>query len=605
MKSMINRMWDILLLLLASFFCLNGFSYDGPLGDKWDKFSIAKTQNNLELTQATYIRANVFELNHQIITNGYPLTIEAKELIVGTNGKIIGFTKHPPLVTEVPEQASKGADGESSDDDFRVRRGKQGATGRTGYKGENGHQNPGLIKILAMKVSGSKLLVNANGQNGGKGGTGGQGGNGGNGANGRNGKVDINPNPCNVKTTTAVPGGDAGKGGVGGTGGQGGDAGIAIPVEIYLPISSYTLIQNHGRPGEGGDPGEYGIVGDVGKGGKGDHDSHHGGVCKARVKSKPDGSAYQITMYPIDDSQKKHNTYYALEEEEERLKRFGIKGIVPSSTYNSINFDTNNLYIFNKDVRSTAKTFQLQRYYHLLVQDSFRLVSTFNVNRLMLDGLDSSLRDIILQADLKSVDVIIESWNEYFIEEEKSSEKYIIKTAQKMVSILKMVKNDPSTMDAYPMAKDLIEISKNMVTENFDLLVDSCERYLRTLNTNDNLILFRPFAIPVCTKMNLVSLEKNPFEKIDLGLEMEKLLEPNAINGIKIIENEINQEREIASFFKMIVYDNISFNHKDINRINSTFSGTLLELELPGEDEITIENFAIHLQILNEAFKNE
>ena len=177
-----------LLLTLISFDSFGMTSYRGPLGDQWETYHVVTIKKEISLNSSLLIRTDKLILEANIITNGFKLDIDAREIVIRNNAKILAFNKPQQPVLQVPFlPTNMGKTGlNSMNYSTPGQDGGTGPDGDTGFIGLDALQNPSPITVKALSLEG-KLDINGNGQQGGKGGKGGQGGKGGKGGDGLNG----------------------------------------------------------------------------------------------------------------------------------------------------------------------------------------------------------------------------------------------------------------------------------------------------------------------------------------------------------------------------------------------------------------------------------
>lgn len=233
----------------------------------------------VRLSQDTTLAADKIILGGTIVTNGYLLRIDARDIIWQTGASIVAFDSVPGTPSKPPKQA-RGPSGVAFPKELgsphSIRHGKQGSPGSEGSPGIPGEQDPAAIFLVAMDLDGA-ISVDATGQKGGKGGPGGDGGDGGDGARGRDAR-------CGCGTVSAgcvsykgegYRGGTSGNGGPGGKGGKAGRGGTAVPVVLAVSgldgvLAESTVNLGPGTAGARGDPGRPGSPGQVGAAGRRD-----------------------------------------------------------------------------------------------------------------------------------------------------------------------------------------------------------------------------------------------------------------------------------------------------------------------------------------------
>lgn len=224
---------------------------------------------NIHLTADTVLAADQIKLDGTIVTDGFLLHLDAREIVWGPAAKIAAFEGPPPLPPGKP-QASRGRDGLPNYSAPRnIRNGGPGNPGNPGNPGIPGHVNPGPILYIVGHTT-KQINIDARGQDGGKGGLGGQGGVGGNGAPGRSASASCDGwgSSCVGYSGPGWAGGEPGNGGQGGRGGKGGPGGRAVPLIVALgDLAGHNQDQLLVGPGIGGQPGDPGLPGNPGSAG--------------------------------------------------------------------------------------------------------------------------------------------------------------------------------------------------------------------------------------------------------------------------------------------------------------------------------------------------
>ena len=200
-----------------------------------------------------------YEIAGEIITNGYPLTLNVNGILGGT-AQIRSF---PPGRPTSGSNGGNGGNGRSGNNGS----GQNGADGQPGGHGASGvnGKSAGNITIRANRIDANLIISNKGqpGANGGNGGNGGRGGNGGQGSPSSAGFSIGGVGDCRSGPGRGGKGGNGGPGGNGGNAGNGGNGGnVYIEVE---EISSTISIQTDG--GGAGLPGSEGRGGSEGTGG--------------------------------------------------------------------------------------------------------------------------------------------------------------------------------------------------------------------------------------------------------------------------------------------------------------------------------------------------
>jgi hypothetical protein len=216
------------------------------------------------------------QLPSRIVTNGYPLTIRAREL-TADEAQIVGFEA---VETASAASGSAGVAGAAGSG--------EGASGVSGTKGQEGApgsigKSAGPIQIIAATFSGNLNILNS-GTAGLRGGNGGRGGGGGPGASGSSASSSI----FDCKRGPGR-GGDGGNGGAGGNAGSGGNGGSGGPIVITLgSITPTAHIRAAAAGAPGGDPGQPGLGGEGGSGGS---EGPISGLCGGAGRSGQRGYA--------------------------------------------------------------------------------------------------------------------------------------------------------------------------------------------------------------------------------------------------------------------------------------------------------------------------
>lgn len=209
----------------------------------------------IELDRPTEIAARRLVFNNfTIITNGFPLEINADTLTMAGESRIIAFAPREILPMQRGRTAGpitlnvRDLDGDTLtivNDGERGGPGLEGASGAPGTAGESGSR--------ASDAWWTRCQPGSDGGNGGPGGAGGKGGDGA--AGGTGGDVVLNVRHDRDKLVISTRGGSGGVGGTGGVGGPGGAPGQA---------GSGSAQCAGGRPGSAGPAGPKGEPGTAG-----------------------------------------------------------------------------------------------------------------------------------------------------------------------------------------------------------------------------------------------------------------------------------------------------------------------------------------------------
>lgn len=574
-------------LVSLSFGAYAAEGHFGPLGDQWEKYQIIRVNEQLDMKSALVIKTDKLILGADIITNGHKLDIEAREIEIQNNAKVMGFSAPYVRILTVPN----GPGNMGTPGTYPGGNGGTGPDGDPGIDGLPGVLTPAPITIKVLKVEGS-LYVNGDGQQGGRGGKGAPGGKGGKGGNGMHGWASIGAS-CDGNGRPGTSGGNGGAGGLGGKGGRGGDGGANISIELLLPSTTYSYQSLPGRPGKGGERGNLGESGDVGKGGNGAYDEYKNLIYKCG-HSEPAGS----------DGIKIQRT-----ESSNSIKmRTGDDGKEYSGSLNpTYDQEVNSLFGQKDSVLSETYSFHFARLYKTLVQDSFRVAAHQELTRTQIENITETVASILLSANQKILDDLIAGWSRQFIVKTQNLDEFNLyrRHAEQVVTILKELRagnKNASTLKA--------EVTKLLADADKLLQLKVRNLTAQCFKLNE-MILERPLAhefslihAPLCREEVVRNLLRNPKQTMTVNVKRTKGIHSDTgFTGISIEEKEVNQERRIAQAANIIILYNKSYTEADIRRAipvakDGTQLGSMLAYNLPSEDKVTAENIRVHIQVL-------
>lgn len=586
---------NLFFLIIFASFTLNAQDISGPIGDAWDNkhiLNIKKNEKPLYLLSETFLRAEKIVIDRTIFTNGFGLTIEARELVISPNVAIKTFDHaHFPQTyvdTTLKYTTKGGACSVSGTAPYEV-----GADGPEGLKGLDVSARPHDIKIFATLING-KLNITGDGQQGGKGGKGAMGGKGLDGCKGKNGKADCSGlfgtgdgDPHHGEN--GKNGARGGYGGKGGTGGRGGENGTIILSFLKLSTpDELKLSSEAGRGGEGGEPGENGLSGKAGPGGDSDKKECGFWPDEETVKAHAGGPGLVISL---------------LESAEQREKRRGLPGESGKQLENAIKVKSFEEIKAERDmVIATVMDFHFARVFYQLIQQSILIV--MNQEESLSDAFEFS--EINEAAKRK----LISDWKEGFIkplEKEISLNenlRELLISSREMVALLETLTTDQKELVRGKIAT-ILKKQRSSLNQKIKKVAASCRSFIN-IDSSDLDNKTELFTIPLCYELQ--QLTNNPMAKLILSKNIA--FTTGGISKDDYSYGELNSSsRTPGSSFEVIIINNRKFgaqHFKDLYTLQQRESGTfgaLRTLSPLNPDKININNLGSYSRLLREGMK--
>ncbi len=585
----------LLVTLTSISFSVAADTYQGPLGDQWDKYHTVRITSPLQMKSSMVIKTDKLILENDIITNGHKLDIEAREIFLKNGAQISAFASPQLPILSIPDSPKNmGTAGLSGSD----RPGGHGSNGGTGPDGDigldglDGNMNPAPITVKAFFVEGQLFLM-ADGQDGGKGGKGAPGGKGGKGGDGRNGWAKVS-STCGRRQEHGGNGGDGGAGGLGGKGGKGGNGGVNVSLELLLPEAKFNFSSVPGKAGIGGEPGEIGPSGDIGKGGKGAEDEIDNAMysCTANAKAGKNG-----TQKVRRESQVSYNS------------RVGTPGNKYDGQKNATQIEkVNHLYSQKGYVLSNTYSFHFARLYKILVQDTLRLIAQEEVTRSQVQNISENTARLLLVANQRMVDELIMAWTRNFHDKIADLEEFSLykKNSLLVIDVLKDIrKSEKGAADLKEDISLLIADADKLMKLKMRNLLGQCLKLNELILEGQLSLDFSLVQTPVCREEVVRNLLVNPKSPLVINIKREKgvFTDGEVLSSVSIEETEVNQERRIAQTEPVIILYNKTFTESDIRRSvpalnDKTQAADMISFNTPSEDEVSIQNIRSHIQSL-------
>lgn len=556
---------------------LSAAELKGPLGDYWEDenvLTIKEDKTPLFLSSDVYIKNERVHINRSIVTNGFALTIKARELTISPDVEIRTFRGPQQSIRFIDTTLRNTMPSGASCSYTGLAANEIGATGPQGEKGLDGHPDPKPIKVFATLING-KLSVNGNGQEGGKGGKGGMGGRGLKGCPGRDGDVS-----CSGVLGWGEGDERDGKkgyygamGGIGGKGGHGGKGGLNALLEVkYLNLldsESVTLISEAGKAGEGGDPGDNGLSGSPGPGGGGKTKTCGMWPNQKKKKAHPGPSG------DVRNRKESKSAFNARRGEQGEPGEF-IKDSAFLTTYEELKRE-------RSLVLRSVMDFHFYRFFYQLTQQSILLTLNYEDSGLAL--INEAIKARLLR-----------DWTEGFIKPVQKDKKasrdlhQALQEAKVMAGLLEKL-NHESHEKVRVGFDELLNRQRFILGQKVQKIAQSCHSFI----SYDVSQLGEPselFSIPLC--QSLQNLNSNPMTKIivsdHVGLKIAGLNRDFFTYGPLA-----SSVREPSSNFEIIVVNNRKFGEKHFKELFSMDekeSGTLGSLRAlsPIESALLTEN---------------
>lgn len=501
----------------------------GAAFDKADRFEVLENEE-LELSDDTEIYIDEVIINGTIITKGKRLMIDARRLVFGPKGRILGYTEeHTP---STPTTAGTGETGREGENKGKKQgdggTGHKGGEGKRGADGVDGDQNPGEIRIFAAEVVGVPD-IEAVGQNGGKGGQGGEGGRGGQGGHGGAGEAQCWPWP----DTSAGDGGRGGRGGKGGRGGDGGRGGKAIPVAFSFSSPKNTIdfskiLSKAGTPGEHGDGGDKGKGGPGGGGGSGD------------------SSNCVFSTDEVDGGAKGGDGAEGPKGDEGNVGKVGEE-VPPALT------DLHDIEKGRQNVFVSWYGFHWARALNLMIRDSILLALDTEVTRDKVDELDPTDQAVLAAINADYAASISLMWRDHFLVPLERIEKSPIEGVNiaelKAIGkqVVRLLDDLASGQQGQVIKKELHRLLSRadvIFQDKLDNAATQCRLYLEAQKKNYDDVVGQTvhFKVPVClAKTNFLD-DSNLAKPIELTESMKTKILPKSL-----LENRRDKNALVAN----------------------------------------------------------
>jgi hypothetical protein len=545
---------------------------DAPLLS--DFFSTAKNHTQIDLTSEyvmkgdAILKADIIVIDAPIVTNGYQLKIDARNLKFRKSGKIIGFKEPAQSENGIPSQPQKKTKGRSSyeahhhgtpEKSFSGENGSVGDSGSTGFLGVDGKKDPSFVSVFGAEIH--NLVFELNGQEGGKGGIGGKGGDGGDGGDGSDADAKVAQ-----LSQLAGWGGDGGMGGQGGKGGTGGLGGSAIPL-ILLGLNTIDLkhIENNvGFGGKGGDPGFPGGSGIPGRGGKGDS-ANIGFFVAKQLQAARSGSyaSYPNPMSKGYGDKGGLGTHLGLNHT--FLSEFKDSSyVVGKDKYPFV------LGLYDKLNDKRIETVDLWFRFHwsrtlkLLVEKSISKVAEIQSNQTRdFSKIGSVLQKMIYSANKSIANQLVSDWNNHFIVhvEGLSQKQQSIVPVQKALEISKnlvdslkeLQLNSPNEQVVLSGLQTSLQSVDELARDDLNKAVDSCSKYNQMLKElKESISTYTTyFEVPVCDGQINYMDSKHTFGSIVTAKSYNKVV-PQDFPTDLIDKNKDSKQQEVSKYFSII-----------------------------------------------------
>lgn len=570
--------------------------YKGPLGDKWNKIHTVTVKAPLNMDSSLVIKTDRLILESDIISNGFKLDIEAREIIVKNNSKIKSFNGPvAPIALIPPVPKNSGTQGcyackpggHSGD-------GGPGEDGKPGFRGLDGRNDPAPITVKTLSIEG-ELEVIGNGQNGGKGGKGGPGSKGGDGGNGQDGYAEVSK-ACERTRVDGKNGGNGGPGGFGGPGGDGGNAGVNVALEILLPKNNFYYESKIGLPGLGGDVGELGPSGKPGSAGSGDH--ANAGNCRDDATADPGIAGKQIVRkWP----------------EGEIVRRTGKLGAEYQGPLAEVKIETIDELLDQKEkVIKEVYGFHFARLYQTLVQDTFRLLLNEEVSRQSILQLDEEMASILLQANDSLINEMISNWTRHFqkrISNIKDQDVvFYKKNADEVIALLtKLQKKEVAPNELKQLIQKTLDSAKLRMKVHFNYIFVQCRKLNQQMLSSKLSETFGLIHVPLCREETVKDLLQNPKKELALNVARKNdLISTQDFDSMVVVEETtVDQDRSMAQLAdEVIILYNRTYHIADFKRAipgvqDASKRSSLVSYEIPEEKEVTLSNLKAHLLSLS------
>jgi hypothetical protein len=544
----------LILLLLSLPLSVQAIDFKGPIGDSYDSQNtivIKHSDKPLYLTAETYLRSEKIVLDRSIVTNGFGLVIEARELVISPDVTIKTFDR-PYLEQTFVDNTLKFTMPRNACSTYGTFSSEIGKDGPVGRPGLDAPLKPHDIKIFATLING-ELSVSANGQQGGKGGAGGGGGKGLNGCKGADGKASCSGlwGTGNGNSNHGEPGKNGaygGLGGVGGVGGKGSENGQLL-ISYLHPINNQNIkvSSNAGIGGEGGEPGTNGVSGDPGAGG--DSDKKECGTFwdKETVKANAGRSGISLIRY---------------ESSESLMKRRGQTGLSAIQIENSIKLMSFEEIKAERDnVISSVMEFHFARVFYQLTQQSLMIIMN-------LESLGIGLTDFH-SINEAARGKLIQDWKSGFIEklsnvENLSNEqKELISSAKELVALLEVVASQPKDQFVQKL-ESYIKKQKNQLGQKIKKIASACYSFLEVDSSEvENKVEL--FSIPLC--VNLQELTANPMAKLIVTKAVSQTVAGISKDNYVFEAVTQNKSRRPTSDFEVIVVNNKKYGEEHFKQL--------------------------------------
>lgn len=565
---------------------------NGPIGDTWDnrhEMIIMRKDAPLYLTAETYIKAEKVIINRSIVTNGFGLTIEARELVLSPDVEIKSFDKpnlqqsfvDTTLTNTRPSGLSCSVSGTAAKE--------IGIAGTTGLNGFDVKEIPHQITIYATLING-QLTINGNGQQGGKGGKGGKGGRGLDGCDGENGEAS-----CSGLLGTGdgrVRHGGAGKngahGGLGGSGGRGGQGGQNTLINIsYLTnvnTAELKLSSHPGVGGDGGEPGDNGLSGAPGAGGNGDKEECGTFWDEETVKAHAGPAGGVATLKESSQSFE---------------GRRGEKGAMGQEIPNAIKLSSfDEIKTEREKVISNIMNFHFHRTFYQLVQQSILIA----INQKENPDIGMSVLTINEMAKRK----LISEWRNGFIrsiQKDESADKELKEmelVALDLVNLLEGL-NLNNRKESQDQLNLIIKKQRVTLKDKVRRIASACHSFMSidagNIEKNSEL-----FVVPLC--QNLQNLTSKPMSKLVVSKAIEIQIAGLSPDDYQHKNFSEDKDRVPSSDFEVIVVQNKKFGQQHFTDLRnwdqkeSIALGTLRSLDSLNPEHLGLNVIGAYARLL-------